>query len=49
MLTAQRLQAPGVGAGPWGLGLDAMILGFLKVEFQVSFFTPLFYLHQEAL
>ena len=31
------------------MGLDAMILGFLNVEFQLSFFTLLFHPHQEAL
>ena len=31
------------------MGLDAMILVFLKFEFQAIFFTLLFLLHQEAL
>ena len=31
------------------IGSDAMILVFLNVEFQASFFTLLFPLHQEAL
>ena len=31
------------------IGLDAMILSFLNVEFLGSFFTLLFHLHQEAL
>ena len=31
------------------MGPDAMILVFLNVEFETSFFTVLFHLHQEAL
>ena len=31
------------------MGPDAMILSFLNVELQTSFFTHLFHLHQEAL
>ena len=31
------------------IGLDAMTLSFLNVEFLGSFFTLLFHLHQEAL
>ena len=31
------------------MGLDAMISGFLNVEFYVNFFTLLFHFHQEAL
>ena len=31
------------------MGLDAMILVFLNVEFQASFFTLFFHLHQDAL
>ena len=31
------------------MGLDEMILVFLNVEFQASFFTPFFHPHQEAL
>ena len=31
------------------MGLDAMIFIFLNIEFQTSFFTLLFYLHQEVL
>ena len=31
------------------MGSDAMILSFLNVEFQASFFTLLLHLHQEAL
>ena len=31
------------------MGPDVMILVFFYVEFQVSFFTFLFHLHQEAL
>ena len=31
------------------MGPDAMIFIFLNAEFQTSFFTLLFYLHQEAL
>ena len=32
-----------------GMGPDTMILFFLNVEFQVSFFTLFFHSHQEAL
>ena len=31
------------------MGLDAMILGLLNIEFRASFFTVLFHPHQEAL
>ena len=31
------------------IGLDAMILIFFNVEFQVNFFTLIFYSHQEVL
>ena len=31
------------------MGLDAMFLGFFNVEFQASFCTILFHLHQQAL
>ena len=31
------------------MGLDAMDLSFLNVEFQASFFTLLFHLHQGAI
>ena len=31
------------------MGLDAMFLGFLNAEFQASFCTILFQLHQEVL
>ena len=31
------------------MGPDAMIFVFLNAEFQASFFTPLFHLHQDTL